>query len=110
MLFGSSQPGVLPRGRNILVVPAKLDVAAVAVAEFQRLVAGDGNRDGASDTGVKLAGERIFYAVDTCDPAEPEIAIERRPEPPRKIVAQMRFKGADWILRLRPCARIIHIA
>ena len=46
--------GILPCGRDILVVAAKSDVGAITVAEFQRLVFGNGNRDRASETGVRL--------------------------------------------------------
>jgi hypothetical protein len=34
-LVRSTQPGILPRRRDVLVVSAKLDVGTVAVAEFQ---------------------------------------------------------------------------
>jgi hypothetical protein len=36
--IGSAQPGILPRHRDVLVVPAKVDVGAIAVAELQRLM------------------------------------------------------------------------
>ena len=74
MLFGSPQPGILPSNGHVLVVSAKPDIGAVAIAEFQRLVLCDAERDGASDTRVRLFSDRVFYAVHACDSAEPEIA------------------------------------
>ena len=38
-----AQPGILPRGRHVLVVAAKPDISAIAIAEFQRLVLGNGD-------------------------------------------------------------------
>jgi hypothetical protein len=37
-LFQSTQPGILPRNRDVLIVPAVSDVSAIAVAELYRLV------------------------------------------------------------------------
>lgn len=42
-LIRSTQPGILPRHRDVLVVSAKLDVGAIAVAELQRLVLAHGD-------------------------------------------------------------------
>jgi hypothetical protein len=51
-LFGFSQPLVLPRSRDALVVAAEPDVGTIVVAELQRLVFPNRNRDGASQAGV----------------------------------------------------------
>src|SRR5271157_6016552 len=105
-LFRPAQPGILPRRRDILVVPSKPDVGASAVAEFQSLVLGDGNREGAADAGVHLTGGGILYTVLTCCPAEPEITVERRPHTGLcKVIAQVPFQGPNWLLRLRIGAR-----
>ena len=55
--------GVPPPHGNVLVVAAKPDVGAIAIAEFQRLVLGNLDRAGASETRVRLFGERVFNAV-----------------------------------------------
>jgi hypothetical protein len=38
LLIGSAQPGILPSHRDVLEVPPKPDVGAIAVAYFQTLV------------------------------------------------------------------------
>jgi hypothetical protein len=38
LLIGSAQPGILPSHRDVLEVPAKPDVGAIAVTYFQTLV------------------------------------------------------------------------
>ena len=42
-LFRSTQPGILPRHRDVLVVPAKPNVGAIVVTELQRLVLAHGD-------------------------------------------------------------------
>jgi hypothetical protein len=54
VLFGLAQPGILPRGWDILVVAAEPDIDAIIGAEFQGLMLGNGDREGASKTGVRL--------------------------------------------------------
>src|SRR5271157_1762 len=105
-LFRPAQPGILPRRRDILVVSPKLNIGAVAVGEFQSLVFADWHRDCAPDAGVRLIGDRVLYTVHTCCPAEPEIAIERGPQPLLlEVVAQVPFEGPNWALRLVSGAR-----
>jgi len=105
VLVGPAQPGILPCRRDVLIVAAKPDVVATAVAEFQGLVLGDGDRDCASEAGVGLTGGRVLYAVQTCCPAVPEIAVERKPEPRLHIVAEVPFEGPNGFLRLGIGAR-----
>src|SRR6476646_5618754 len=105
MLFGPPQPGVLPRNRHILVVAAKSDVGAAAIGEFQRLVIGDRDSGCASETRVRLFGERIFEAVYARASAKPEIAVERDPESPLEVITHVPFQGSDGLLRLRPRPR-----
>src|SRR6266498_1866297 len=104
-LFWLTQPGILPRNRDVLVIAAKPDKSAPTVAHFQRLTLGDRDRDSASDTRVSLLGERVLYAVDAGFPAEPEIAVERGPEERFEVVAQMPFNGPNGTLLLRTRAR-----
>src|SRR5271157_186380 len=106
-LFRPAQPGILPRSRDILVVPSKLNIGAVAVGEFQRLVLGDGDRDCAPDAGARQICEWVLHTVHTRCPAEPEIAIERGPQTGGllKVIAQVPFQGPNWLLRLRIGAR-----
>src|SRR5271157_1655722 len=105
-LFRPAQPGILPRRRDILVVSPKLNIGAVAVGEFQSLVFADWHRDCAPYAGVRLIGDRVLYTVHTCCPAEPEIAIERGPQPLLlEVVAQVPFEGPNWALRLVSGAR-----
>src|SRR5271157_4084211 len=104
-LFRPAQPGILPRSRDVLVVPSILNIGPSAVGEFQRLVLGDGDRDGAPDAGARQICERVLYTVHTCCPAEPEIAVERSPHPRLEVVAQVPFKGPNWALRLVSGAR-----
>src|SRR5271157_143771 len=106
-LFRPAQPGILPRSRDILIVPSKLNIGAVAVGEFQRLVLGDGDRDCAPDAGVRQICDRVLHTVHACCPAEPEIAIERGPQTGGllKVIAQVPFQGPNWALRLVSGAR-----
>src|SRR5271157_2586808 len=105
-LFRPAQPGILPRRRDILVVSPKLNIGAVAVGEFQSLVFADWHLDCAPYAGVRLIGDRVLYTVHTCCPAEPEIAIERGPQPLLlEVVAQVPFEGPNWALRLVSGAR-----
>ena len=101
-LFGFPQPGVLPSNGDVLVVAAVPYVGSIAVAEFQRLVFADRNRDGAAEAGIRLPRERVLDAAHSCFSAEPEIPVERGPQPRLEAVAQVSFKGADWVLRLGP--------
>ena len=48
---------------QVLGGAAKPNVGAVAIAKFQRLVVGDRDRGGASQTRVRLFCDRVFYAV-----------------------------------------------
>lgn len=43
LLVRSSQPGILPRHRNVLIVPAILGVGGVAVGKLETLILVDGN-------------------------------------------------------------------
>jgi len=104
-LVRPAQPGILPRRREVLVVAAIPDVDALAVAEFQGLVLGYWDRACASDARTDLAAGRVLYTVETCRPAEPEIAVERKPEPLLYIVAEVPFEGPDGFLRLGIGAR-----
>jgi len=53
-----------------LVVPAKSDIGPIVVAEFERLMPRNGNRDGDSYTGVRLLGEWVLYSVHACFPTK----------------------------------------
>jgi hypothetical protein len=70
----------------------------------------NGDRDCCSDAGVRLFGERILHTVHSCFPPEPEIAVDRGPEPRFEIVAQVPFNGPNWALRLGPGALKVDIA
>ena len=59
MLFGSPQPEVLPSNGTRSGSCRQPDVGAVAMAKFQRLVLGDRDRGGASQTRVRLFGDRF---------------------------------------------------
>jgi hypothetical protein len=74
--LGLPHPGVLPRNLDVLIIAAIANIRAIAVAEFQSLVPGDGDRDRASDARVRRSGEGVFDAVQTCFPTEPVIAIK----------------------------------
>ena len=91
-LFGFSQPRVLPRSRDALVVAAEPDVGAIVLAELQRLVFRNRNRDGASQAGVRLLCERVLNSVHTGLPAEPVIPVKRSSQPRLEVVAQVPFK------------------
>ena len=105
-----AQPRILPGSRDVLVVAAKSNVRAIAIAELQSLMFGDGDGDGASDAGVRLTGKRTWYAVHTRTTTEPEIAVDRCPEPWLEIVAQVSFKRTNWVLRLGSGAGKVDVA
>src|SRR5438552_1521562 len=93
-LIGRSEPAALPGNRYVVVVAAKPDVGAVAVAELQRLVLAERDRAGASEARVLLSGKGVFYACNGRGSADPEIAIERGPQPLLKVVTQVCLKGS----------------
>src|SRR6516225_27119 len=99
-LFWSTEPAILPRYRNILVVPAIEYVGAVVVAEFEGLMLGDRDGESSSQAGVSLNGAGVWYAVHAGASPKPEIAVERCPKPRFKSVAQMRLEGADGLFGL----------
>src|SRR5277367_3437650 len=109
-LFGLPHPGVLPRNLDVLIIAAKPDIGAIAVGEFQSLMTGEGDRDGASDARARLTGKWILHAVQTRLSAEPVIAIKRCPEPRFEVVAQVPLKRTNRILRLGMGARSVHVA
>src|SRR5271169_4372174 len=103
--IGPSQPAILPSHRYVLVVAAKLDVGPVAIAELQGLVLANRDRGRASEARVLLSGKWVFYAAHGRGPADPEITIERDPEPLLEVVTQVSLEGSHRLLRLRPCSR-----
>ena len=97
-LIGFSLPGILPRSRDVLIVPSEPDIGAGTVAEFQRLVLGDGGRDCTANARVRLLGEWILHPVHRRFATEPIIAVERDPQTGLEVVAQVAFKGPNRAL------------
>ena len=100
----------MPGDGDVLVVSAEADVGAVAIAEFQRLMLGDPDGTGGSDTRVRLFGNRVFNAVDAGDSSKPIVAVERDPVARLEVVTQVAFEGSDGLLGLGPGAGIVGIA
>jgi len=80
-----------------VVVSAKLDVGATAVAELQRLVLAHGDRGRRSDAGTLLNSQRIFHPVQTCFAAEARIGVERKPKPRLDFVTKMAFERTHGV-------------
>jgi hypothetical protein len=53
-LFRPTNPGVLPRDREVLKISFIVDVGASVVIDFQRLVFCDGHRTCHADAGIPL--------------------------------------------------------
>src|ERR1035438_844156 len=75
----ASQPGILPGGRDVLVVATEPSVGAAAVAELQRLAFSNWNGKRASEARVELLGQRVFDTLYSCCPTDPDVSIERGP-------------------------------
>jgi len=99
---GFPQPRVLPPDTNVLVVASIPDIGAVAITKFQRLVFCNSNCTGTPEARVLLSGERVFDTSHARSPSNPEIAVQRDPDPRLEVVAQVSFKGSHRLLRLRP--------
>src|SRR5258708_871562 len=96
-----SQPGMLPSNGNVLVVPAKTSVSPNAVAQFDRIMFAYRKRSGSSETRTCLLCRGILHSVQGGCAANPEVAVQRDPEPsPGKVTAQVAFEGSDWLLGL----------
>ena len=92
---GPAEPGVLPRDGETLIVSAKPDVGAIVITDLHRLVLAerDGSRD--ADAGARLTRSGIRHTTQAGNAAEPEISVQRKPEPWLYIVAQVAFKASD---------------
>ena len=66
----------MPGHGEILVVAAEADVGAVAVTDFDGMVAGEAEGAGASEAGADLLAGEIGDTAQAGDPAAPEIAVE----------------------------------
>ena len=100
-LVRPADPGILPPGGDILVVSAKADVVAIAVTDLHRLVFAQRDRSCDADAGARLTRSEIRYAIQAGNAAEPEISVQRKPQPWLYIVTQVAFEGSDGLLGLR---------
>lgn len=95
ILIRSSQPGILPRHGNVLIVSAEANIGAIAVAGLNRLVFADGEGDRASDARARLFGREVLYAAQARDAPPPEVPVERQPQARLQVVTQMPLQGTD---------------
>jgi hypothetical protein len=72
-----------------LVVSAKSYIGAVVITDLYRLVRSQRERNCDPGAGAGLAHGGIRYAIQAGNAAEPEICVQRKPEPWLNIVAQV---------------------
>src|SRR5262245_8556549 len=96
----SAQPGILPADRDVLIISTVTDVGAIVVAQFDRLVPGQGNRGGGPNTRIPLTCRFVYCAIHGCASTKPEIGVKRDPQPGLEIVAEVSFEGTRYALRL----------
>src|SRR5580704_1162796 len=96
-----ADPGILPRHRDVLVVPAKQEVDAIAITDFYRLMLVQAVGASYSYPGPGLPSFQVLYPAQARDSAEPQVTVEREPQLRLHIIAQVSFEGADGSLRLR---------
>jgi hypothetical protein len=100
-----------------LVVSTKSDIGAVVITDLHRLVFAQRNRHVNRDAGARLAPYWIRDASHAGNAAEPQISVQRAPEPWLHIVTQVAFKRSErlfglplrnrglirlWIVRIEP--------
>jgi predicted metal-dependent phosphoesterase TrpH len=66
----------LPSDREILIVAAEADVGAVAITDFDGMVAGETEGASASETGADLLAGEVGDTAQAGDTAPPEILVE----------------------------------
>src|SRR5215469_2669049 len=102
VLIKPPYPRVLPSELKIVVVTTKANVGSLAIGKFERLVAGDRHRQCGANAGASLASIGLPNAAQGGRAAEPEVSVNRRPEPLfAKIAAQVAFEAADGSFRLQ---------
>lgn len=102
-LIWPAQPCVLPGNRSELEISSKADVRAPTVTEFQRLVFAlwHGDRQRHSNSGVVLQRLEILNTIETSSTANPEIAVQRCPQPLLEVITKVTLERCNWSLRLR---------
>jgi hypothetical protein len=85
-----------------LVVSANSDVNSIVVTDLYRLGFAQRERSCHANSGAGLPCRGIRYTTQAGNAPEPEISVEREPEPWLHIVTQVAFKGADGLLGLNP--------
>src|SRR3984957_16932548 len=96
-----ADPGILPRYRDVLIVPAEQKIDTVAITDFQGLMFAQPVGACHSHTGARLQGFQVLNPVQARDSAKPEVTVEREPQLRLHIIAQVSLEGADGSLRLR---------
>ena len=101
--FRPANLGILPSQRNVPIVSAVVDVRAVVVTDFRRLMFGDGNRGCGPDARVRLFRFWIWHSVQARLASVPEIPVQRDPQAQLEIVAEVPLKRRHRIFGLRSC-------